>query len=252
MGKLIGHTKLFWKRNGSTVLTSIGAVGAVATTVMAVKATPKALMLLEEAERKKGEDLTNFEIVKVAGPTYIPTVLVGVSTLACIFGANVLSKRHQASLISAYAMLDNSYKEYKKKVEDVYGEDANARIREEIVKGKYIECDLPADGELELFYDMYSDRYFHSTKSKVQYAEYHLNRNLATRDYATIDDFYEYLGIAGIEGGDEIGWTTESIIEMYWQNWIDFTHQRVELEDGLECHIIIIEQAPISDFADYL
>ena len=43
----------FLKRNASTILTCVGAVGVVATSVMAVKATPKALILLEKA---KGED----------------------------------------------------------------------------------------------------------------------------------------------------------------------------------------------------
>ena len=251
MNKWLHQSKLFLSRNSSTILTGVGAIGVVATTVMAIKATPKALMLLEEAERKKGEDLTNFEIVKVAGPTYIPTVLVGVSTLACIFGANALNKHQQAALMSAYAMLDTSYKEYKKKVEDVYGEDANAKIREEIVKDKYVNCDLPVDGEQELFYDMYSDRYFHSTKVKVQTAEYYLNRNLAMRDYATVNDFYEYLGLEGIEGGDELGWAPGPMLDVYWQEWIDFSHQHVELEDGLECYIIVMQQDPIIDFADY-
>lgn len=100
----------FWHRNVSTVLTCLGSVGLVATTVLSIKATPKALQLIEEAKEEKGEELTKWEKVKVAGPKYIPTVLVGVSTLVCIFGANVLNKRQQASLISAYALLDESYK----------------------------------------------------------------------------------------------------------------------------------------------
>lgn len=83
------------------------------TAVMAVKATPKALRLIEEAEKEKGKKLTKTETVKVAWTPYIPTVLVGASTIACIFGANVLNKRRQAALMSAYALLDSSYKEYK-------------------------------------------------------------------------------------------------------------------------------------------
>ena len=107
--------KEFLRRNSSTILTCIGAVGVVATAVMAVKATPKALELIENAKEEKGEELTKIEVVKVAGPTYIPAIVTGVATVACIFGSNVLNKRSQASLMSAYALLDNSYKEYKKK-----------------------------------------------------------------------------------------------------------------------------------------
>ena len=117
------NVRLFAKRNASTVLTCLGGVGVVATTVLAVKATPKALQLIEEEKQKKGEELPKWEVVKTTGPKYIPTVLMGVSTLAFIFGSNILSKRKQASLISAYALLDESYKKYRRKVIELYGEE---------------------------------------------------------------------------------------------------------------------------------
>lgn len=85
--------KMFWKKNGSTILTCAGAVGVVGTTVLAVKATPKAMELIKMAEEEKGEKLTKTEVFKTAGPAYIPTALVGVGTLACVFGANVLNKK---------------------------------------------------------------------------------------------------------------------------------------------------------------
>ena len=82
MGNLVKRSKVFIKRNGSTILTVAGGIGAVATTVMAVQATPKALRTIEAVEEVKGEKLTNLEIIQVAGPIYIPTVLMGVGTLA--------------------------------------------------------------------------------------------------------------------------------------------------------------------------
>ena len=88
---LLSSSKLFLKRNSSTILTCIGAAGVIATSVLAVKATPKAMALLEQSEEEKGEKLTNMEKVQVAGPAYIPAAIVGASTIACIFGANVLS-----------------------------------------------------------------------------------------------------------------------------------------------------------------
>lgn len=92
-------------RHTSTVLTCLGGIGVVATSIMAIKATPKALELIEEAKKEKGEELSKWETVKVAAPKYIPAMMTGVATIACIFGANVLNKRQQASLISAYASL---------------------------------------------------------------------------------------------------------------------------------------------------
>lgn len=124
----------FLKRHSSTILTVMGAIGVGATAVIAVKDTPKALRILEEAEQEKGEELTVKEKIITAGPVYIPAIAVGVSTIACIFGANALNKRNQAALMSAYALLDQSYKDYKRKVSDIYGEGADKRIIEEVAK----------------------------------------------------------------------------------------------------------------------
>ena len=61
--------KQFRHRNTSTVLTALGGVGVVITSAMAVKATPKALKKIETAEQKKGEQLSKWEKVKIAGPS---------------------------------------------------------------------------------------------------------------------------------------------------------------------------------------
>lgn len=44
---------------------------------------------------------------------YSPAVAIGASTIACIMGANALNRRQQVALTSAYALDQNSYKEYK-------------------------------------------------------------------------------------------------------------------------------------------
>lgn len=59
----------FCHRNTSTVLTALGGAGVVVTSVMAVKATPKALKKIETAEQEKGEQLSKWEKVKIAGPS---------------------------------------------------------------------------------------------------------------------------------------------------------------------------------------
>ena len=240
---------LFIKRNASTILTCVGGAGVVVTTVMAVKATPKAVMLLEEAETVKGEELTRFEKFQVAGPVYIPTALVGVGTLVCIFGANMLNKRQQAALTSAYALLDSSYKEYVAKVNEIYGEDADQKIKDEIAKDKYEGVELKDDEEL--FYDEYSKRYFKSTRYKVEQAKSQLNRDLFMREWATANDYFEYLGLDPIDGGDALGWTRGGNFDMYWQDWIDFSHAKIEMSDGQVVNSIVMLMEPYIGFEDY-
>lgn len=252
MNQLARTANLFLKRNASTILTCIGAVGVVVTTVTAVKATPKAVALLEKAKEEKGEVLTPLETVKTAAPVYVPAFVMGASTIACIFGANALNKRQQATLLSAYALLDNSYKEYKRKVEELYGEDAGATIRAEIAKDHYTQNDdnEEDDGKV-LFYDYFSDRYFRSTIEQVQRAEYNLNRTLFTRDYAYLNEFYEDLGIEPIDSGYSYGWSQAINLERHWQEWIDFTHEKVTTDDGLECYIITMHGEPTLWFENY-
>ena len=241
----------FFKKNSSTILTCIGGVGVVATWVMAVKATPKALKLIEKSKEEKGEDLTTFEMVKIAGPVYIPSIITGAATIACIFGANILNKRVQASIISAYALADNSYKEYKKKVEELYGEGADRRVTQEIAKDKYDETDILVDGEKELFYDNFSMRYFESTMENVIRAEYDLNRALSVDNYACVNEFYDFLGIEKIEGGSSLGWSEAELFENTWCSWLDFRHEKVVMDDGLECYIVYMSEEPSLRYLDY-
>ena len=252
MNNLLRQSKLFLSRNASTILTCIGGAGVIATSVMAVKATPKALILLKDAEEEKGEELTKLETIKVAGPAYIPAALVGISTITCIFGANALNKKQQAALTSAYALLENSYKTYRKKVTELYGEDADNLINAEIAKDKYEDEDIPSDDDGKLlFYDLFSDRYFRSTIENVQHAEYELNRSLVMRDCVALNEFYELLDIPKIDGGDAIGWSTGMNFEFYWQIWIDFDHEKVVMDDGLECYIIKMHGEPSVHFEEY-
>ena len=251
MNNLLNHSKLFLKRNSSTILTCVGGAGTIATAVLAVKATPKAMKLLDHAKEEKGKDLTKVEIVKVAWKPYIPAVITGVSTLACIFGANILNKRQQAALTSAYALLDNSYKEYKKKVGELYGEDADQRIREEIAKDKYVEEDISVSDNKQWFYDQFSGRYFESTAADVIRAEYEMNRRLSTFSGAYLNEFYELLGLPSVNYGDYLGWSGAEIYDMCWESWLDFIHEKVIMDDGLECMIISFSIDPTFGFEDY-
>lgn len=157
-----------WKQTWtSNLLTCLGAAGVIGTAVLTAKATPKALRLLEEAKEEKGEDLTKLETVKLAGPAYIPAIAVGASTIACIFGANMLNRHMQASLMSAYALLENSYNRYRTKVLEMYGDEADESVKEAIAREVCEEIDEPLSEDKQLFLDFKTLRYFESTMSDV-------------------------------------------------------------------------------------
>lgn len=249
MNGLVQSSKLFCKRHASTILTCMGGAGVIATTVTAVKATPKALTILEEAKEEKGEELTKFEKIKMVTPTYTPTILIGAGTLACIFGANILNKRQQAALVSAFTLVDSSFKEYKQKLKELYGEETHQEIVDAIavekvdpewtVSGGYFtnSCDISSDercGKPVLFYEEHSNRYFMSTIEQVMSAEYHLNRNYALRGSATLNELYDFLGLEFSEYGDVMGWAPTDDGEY----WIEFNHRKTVLKNGIECYIL--------------
>ena len=246
---------LFLKKNSATILTVAAAAGVIITSVLSAKAAIKASRVLAHKEEENGEKLTLEETISLVWTIYIPPVVAGMSTIACVFGANILNKRQQASLASAYALIDNSYKEYKAKLKELYGEEAHNNIVDSIAAEKCDEANISAggltsaytqeiesDAEPRLFYDEYSGRYFETTIEKVLLAEYHLNRNYILRGFARLNEFYEFLGLEPTDYGETVGW--DICDEIYW---IDFNHRKAFIgddNDGFECYIIEMPYYP--------
>lgn len=247
----------FIKRNASTILTCVGAAGVVVTAIMAAKESPKALSLLEDAKHEKGEDLTKWEKVKITGPIYAPSIITGAATIACIFGSNLISKHQQAALMSAYALLDNSYKEYKKKTDELYGEEAGKHIRSEIAKDKYSGDGKMLDDNKELFFDFYSGRYFESTKETVMWAQYETNRAMYVNGAVCLNEYYNFLGLEEKAEYENIGWSCCLLEEAYWHPWIEFDYEETTIDEesehseGIECTIIHLPMEPFMDYLDY-
>lgn len=262
MADLMSQARLFIKRNSSTILTCLGGAGVVVTSITVAKATPKALRILDEAKKEKGEELSVVEKIKIATPVYVPSILIGVGTVACIFGANIMNKRHQAALVSAYTLVDSSFKEYKQKLKELYGEETHNNVIDAIavekvdrdwgVSGSYFgqSCDLAneeACGDSVLFYEENSGRYFESTIEQVLNAMYHLNRNYALRGYVHLNEYYEFLGLETTDYGSVMGWAPTDDGEY----WIEFNCRKTVLDDGLEVYILETPFEPTYEPWDY-
>ena len=246
----------FLRNHSPTILSGIASLGVIASAIMAVKATPKALQLLEDATNEKNDKLSKIEVIRIALPAYIPTTITCLSTIICIFGANALNRKQQASLISAYALLNDSFEKYRKAATNIYGDDADLKIKAETAKMTYVSYDgyslydpeMDFENEKMLFYDFYTQRYFNATLAAVVNAQYHLNRNLILRGYVTVNEFYEFLGIDVIENGDDVGWDMERLMTDGLL-WLDFENTYAKLEDDMECCIIspFVDPLPFSE-----
>ena len=122
----MNKTNHFLKKHSSTILTVISAGGVVATTVLAVKATPKALQLIEAKKVEVGlqpdTPLPTKEVVKATWKCYIPAATTGVLSATCIIGASRVNLRRNAALATAYKISETALSEYKEKVVETIGE----------------------------------------------------------------------------------------------------------------------------------
>lgn len=150
----------------SRILTCVGAAGVVATAAMAAKAAPKAVDVLEHAEEEKGEKLTKKEMIIKTAPVYTPAIVTGAATIACIFGANMINKHQQASLMSAYALLDRAYKQYGDKIRDVFKEEGYELLKR-VENRPIVEDEFEEEDEV-LFFDFTNLKYFNSKMEKVE------------------------------------------------------------------------------------
>ena len=175
----------FLKKNGGTILAVAASVGVIATAIETGRATTKAkhLLAVDEALRTYNEDEqgiveeppTKKEIVQTCWKAYVPAVILGGSTIACILGSNALNKKQIASLTAGYMVLGKAYQEYRQKVIENFGIEKEAEIHDQIKEEKLPEVREKMEEEKLLCYEPISKRYFHATEIELTDAFYNAN-----------------------------------------------------------------------------
>lgn len=237
------------------ILTGIGIAGMVTTTVLAVRATPKALRLLEEKKHEEGtDDLTALETVKTTWKCYIPATVTGVTSIACLVGASRVNLRRNAALATAYKLSETALTEYKDKVIETIGEKKERLIQEKVDKER-VEKNPVSKSEVivtkkgsTLCMDYYSGRYFESDIDQINKAVNQLNGMLLREDYASLNDMYGELGLDETGTGDIVGWNVGRIGR-------DLVKPRTSAqiaEDGRPCIVVAFEPSPEHGYTKYL
>jgi len=215
-------------RNSPAILTSLGVAGLVSTVVLAVAATPKVLLMIEEEEKYAEEygitnpdgslTLTKLEIVKLVWKEYIPTALMASATIACIVGSHSISSRRTAALAGLYSLTETSLKEYKEKVRETLGEKKAEKIEDDIAQDKLKSNPvnekavvITGRGDF-LCYEEYSGRYFRSNIEDIRRTENSFNAKLLREGWMSINQFYDMLGLDDIQTGNEIGWIAQQAL----------------------------------------
>lgn len=213
-------------RHSPEILMGIGITGMITTTVLAVKATPKAVRLMEEKKRELEVDtLTPVETVKTAWKCYIPAAVTGTVSIACLIGSNSVNAKRNAALATAYKLSETAFAEYRSSVIDTIGEKKEKTVRDKVsekqIKDNPVtKTDIIVTGKGKtLFYDHHSGRYFYSDLEKIKRAENKLNKEILCDpfdDGVSLNDFYAEIGLPGTMTGDALGWNLSTgMIDIY-------------------------------------
>lgn len=237
-------------KHSPEILAGVGVVGVIASTVMACKATTKLSYILEESkdqldqiktvavdpayadkysedDAKKDTTITYVQTgVKVA-KLYAPSVILCAGSLGCLLASNNILKKRNAALSAAYMTVDKSFKEYRKRVADRFGEEVEKEIRYNIKAKEIAEVDENGNEVTETVKVMdgtddpntYSDyaRFFDESCAAWQNdAEYNLTFLKAQQQYANdllksrgrlfLNEVYRMLGIDETKAGQVVGW----------------------------------------------
>ena len=250
MISMYNNSKNMVEKHSPEILAGVGVVGVVASTVMACKATMKLNDILEESKETRDKirevesnpryeeqyshedakkDLTinytqtGLKIAKL----YAPAVILGSASLGCLLASNDILRKRNAALSAAYMTVDKSFKEYRQRVVDRFGEEVEKEIRYNIKAEEVTSTVVAEDGSETTITEtvktmdpnLYSDyaKFFDEAspywqkdpeynfmflKSQQQYA----NDLLKARGRLFLNEVYEMLGIDKTKAGQIVGW----------------------------------------------
>lgn len=218
VSKFFKNAQMVISKHSPEILTGIGVAGMITTTVLAVRATPKALRLIDEKKKEEGKDkLTAMDTVKTTWKCYIPATITGVTSIACVIGASKVNLKRNAALATAYKLSETALTEYREKVIETLGEKKEKLVREKISSDRVEQNPISnstvyvtGNGD-SLFLEPISKRYFKSDIEKIRGVVNTLNERMYNDVFGHISlgDFYDELGLAQTDISEDIGWSIE-------------------------------------------
>lgn len=264
---LMGKTGLKLKKYSPEILIVTGVVGTVASAVMACKATLKVNDILDETksniekihEASDRDDISGYTAddakkdltivyvqtgVKVA-KLYAPSVILGALSITSILASNNILRKRNVALAATVATLDQSFKDYRKRVIERFGEEVDRQlkynIKQEKIEEKVVDPETGkekkvkktievSDGQFVSPYARFFDessRYFEKNPEMnlmfLRAEQNFANDRLKARGYLFLNEVYERLGIPTTKAGQCVGWIYDPENPNHkGNNYIDF------------------------------
>lgn len=254
------------KKHSPEILIVAGVVGTVTSAVMACKATTKLNTILETSKEsidaihegvEKGEikgqeytpedgkkDLTlvytqtGLKIAKL----YAPSVALGILSLGAIVTSNNILRTRYAASVAAYTALDTSFKGYRKRVVERFGEELDKELRYNIKAKEVEETIIDEKGNEKVVkktvevYDpntlsdyarFFDDGCLGWTKDPelnflfLKQQQNYANELLKARGHLYLNEVYDMLGIPRSQAGQIVGWVYDEKNPV-GDNFVDF------------------------------
>ena len=265
MMKIYNNSKNMVVKHSPEILAGVGVVGTVASAVMACKSTLKLNDILDECKETRDKikevaenpryekeyspedakkDLTvNYTqtVVKIA-KLYAPAVILGTASLGCLLASNDILRKRNAALSAAYMTVDKSFKEYRSRVAERFGEEVEKEIRYNIKAQQIEETIVDENGnettvvteQKVMDPNMYSnyarffDEFNPNWKSDPEYnlmflrsQQQYANDLLRAKGRLFLNEVYEMLGMEKSKAGQIVGWVYDEK-NPTGDNFVDF------------------------------
>ena len=200
------------------LLIVVGIGGFITTAILTGKATIKANELINSKKEEMHVDsLEPKDVIKITYKCFIPPMVSGILSTACILGANSIHAKRTAALATAYQVAQVGIKEYKDSVVELIGEEKEKQVTKRAVEKKVSEMEKSEKqsydtelnkNDLVLCYDVFAGRGFYSNKNKIMAAVNEVNSRIYHENSASLNYFYECAGAKPNKLGELMGWNT--------------------------------------------
>lgn len=278
MSGIFNNASFKMKKHSPEILMAAGVVGVVVSAVMACKATLKVEMVMEDTKEKMdkiheaeatgftdaGEDYDKEDAKKDTvilytqtclklAKIYAPAVTIGALSIASILASNNILRKRNVALAAAYATVDKSFKEYRNRVIEKFGQEVDRELKynikaekitatevdEETGKEKKVKKNTfvvkPSDiSGYARFFEKYTvDEDGNSILNPnwspineynilfLRAREKYANDLLISKKRLFLNEVYEMLGLPRTKAGQVVGWVYDESNPV-GDNFVDF------------------------------
>ena len=258
MKKIINKVKFNIVKHSPEILMGLGIAGVITSTVLACRSTLKVQEILDYKE----ENMNNIKEVLAEGredyteedarkdktiimtttairlmKLYVPSVIIGAGSIACLLESHNVMRNRNAGLAAALAATTESFKQYRERVTEKYGDEVDKEMRYGIKKEKKEKDGKKTKEEIVVGCDEKElsgyARYFNENNvnwsDDPQFNLMFLRQNqnwandkLISQGYLYLNDVYEALGFPKSKAGQVVGWVYDPNNNEHGDNYVDF------------------------------